>query len=121
MILASFYLRVFTWDQDANRTRAALPAFAASRKDVVAGIYTYSFVRTKLRLSGLQKLLTSMHPRHVLCLESVYRLPRLSKRIGTSLRDDPCRKFESDICRLAYELGPFLRSSQLSQLHLQAL
>ncbi|WP_339528777.1 recombinase family protein [Pseudomonas mucidolens] len=78
-MLAHLYLRASTQDQDANRARAALLAFAASRNYEVAGIYADNFSGTKLQRPELHRLLTCAEPGQVLCVESVDRLSRLSQ------------------------------------------
>jgi len=79
MVYAHLYLRASTQDQDANRARASLLAFAASRNYEVAGIYADNFSGTKLQRPELHRLLTSAEPGQVLCVESVDRLSRLSQ------------------------------------------
>lgn len=86
MVLAHLYLRASTQDQDANRARAALLAFAASRNYVVAGIYADNFSGTKLQRPELHRLLTCAEPGQILCVESVDRLSRLSQTDWETLK-----------------------------------
>lgn len=86
MIVAHLYLRASTQDQDANRARAALLAFAASRNYEVAGIYADNFSGTKLQRPELHRLLTNAEPGQVLCVESVDRLSRLSQTDWETLK-----------------------------------
>lgn len=86
MIFAHLYLRASTQDQDANRARTALLAFAASRSYEVAGIYADNFTGTKLQRPELHRLLTNAEPGQVLCVESVDRLSRLSQTDWETLK-----------------------------------
>lgn len=86
MIFALLYLRASTQDQDANRARTALLAFAASRSYEVAGIYADNFTGTKLQRPELHRLLTNAEPGQVLCVESVDRLSRLSQTDWETLK-----------------------------------
>jgi DNA invertase Pin-like site-specific DNA recombinase len=86
MIVAHLYLRASTQDQDANRARAALLAFAASRNYEVAGIYADNFSGTKMQRPELHRLLTNAEPGQVLCVESVDRLSRLSQTDWETLK-----------------------------------
>lgn len=86
MVLAHLYLRASTQDQDANRARAALLAFAANRNYVVAGIYSENFSGTKLQRPELNRLLTIAEPGEALCVESVDRLSRLSQADWETLK-----------------------------------
>lgn len=86
MVLAHLYLRASTKDQDANRARVSLMAFAASRNYVVAGVYADNFSGTKLQRTELHRLLTSAEPGEVLCVESVDRLSRLSQADWETLK-----------------------------------
>lgn len=79
MVFANLYLRASTKDQDANRARATLLAFAASRRYEVAGVYADNFSGTKLHRPELHRLLTNAEHGQVLCVESVDRLSRLSQ------------------------------------------
>ena len=86
MVSAHLYLRASTQDQDANRARAALLAFAANRNYEVVGIYAENFSGTKLQRPELHRLLTNAQPGQVLCVESVDRLSRLSQTDWETLK-----------------------------------
>ena len=86
MVSAHLYLRASTQDQDANRARAALLAFAANRNYEVVGIYAENFSGTKLQRPELHRLLTNAEPGQVLCVESVDRLSRLSQTDWETLK-----------------------------------
>ncbi|MBW1248373.1 recombinase family protein [Pseudomonas tolaasii] len=86
MVSAHLYLRASTQDQDANRARAALLAFAVSRNYEVVGIYADNFSGTKLHRPELHKLLTVAEPGQILCVESVDRLSRLSQMDWETLK-----------------------------------
>ena len=73
------YLRASTKDQDANRGRESLLAFADERGYTIAGVYTENFSGTKLHRPELHRLLSCAEPGQILCVESVDRLSRLSQ------------------------------------------
>lgn len=73
------YLRASTKDQDANRARESLLAFANERGYKIAGIYTENFSGTKLNRPELHRLLSNTEPGQILCVESVDRLSRLKQ------------------------------------------
>lgn len=73
------YLRASTKDQDANRARESLLAFADERGYTIAGVYTENFSGTKLHRPELHRLLSCAEPGQILCVESVDRLSRLSQ------------------------------------------
>jgi DNA invertase Pin-like site-specific DNA recombinase len=73
------YLRASTKDQDANRARESLLAFANERRYSVVGVYSENFSGSKLNRPELHKLLSSAQPGQILCVESVDRLSRLSQ------------------------------------------
>ena len=79
MVTAHLYLRASTKDQDANRAREFLLAFADERGYTVAGVYAENFSGTKLHRPMLHALLNNAEPGHILCVESVDRLSRLSQ------------------------------------------
>lgn len=79
MNAAHLYLRASTKDQDANRAREILLAFAEERRYTVAGIYAENFSGTKLQRPELHRLLNNTQPGQILCVESVDRLSRLSQ------------------------------------------
>ena len=76
---AHLYLRASTKDQDANRARAALEAFAAEKGLTIVGVYAENISGTKLNRPELMKLLEAAKPGDVLLCESVDRLSRLSQ------------------------------------------
>lgn len=76
---AHLYLRASTKDQDANRARAALEAFAAEKGLTIVGVYAENISGTKLNRPELMKLLEAAKPGDVLLCESVDRLSRLTQ------------------------------------------
>ena len=73
------YLRASTKDQDANRARAALEAFAAEKNLPITGVYAENISGTKLNRPELMRLLDTAKSGDVLLVESVDRLSRLSQ------------------------------------------
>jgi DNA invertase Pin-like site-specific DNA recombinase len=71
------YLRASTSDQDANRAREQLQAFAAERGLAVAAWYVENESGAKLARPELFRLLADAHPGDVLLVEQVDRLSRL--------------------------------------------
>ena len=71
------YLRASTDDQDANRARDELKAFAAERGLSVAAWYVENESGAKLSRPELFRLLNDAQPGDILLLEQVYRLSRL--------------------------------------------
>lgn len=76
---AHLYLRASTKDQDANRAKESLLAFANERGYTIAGLYVENFSGTKLQRPELHRLLNNAAPGQILCVESVDRLSRLSQ------------------------------------------
>ncbi|ROO35370.1 resolvase [Pseudomonas sp. AF76] len=76
---AHLYLRASTKDQDANRAKTSLEAFAAEKSLTVVGIYAENISGTKLNRPELMKLLEAAQPGDVLLCESVDRLSRLTQ------------------------------------------
>src|SRR6266849_4868169 len=72
------YLRASTSDQDANRARDQLRAFAAERGMQIAAWYIEQESGTKLARPELFRLLADSHPGDVLLVEQVDRLSRLT-------------------------------------------
>ncbi|MBR0797535.1 recombinase family protein [Bradyrhizobium jicamae] len=72
------YLRASTQDQDANRAREQLRAFAAERGLHVAAWYVENESGTKLARPELFRLLADAQPGDVLLVEQVDRLSRLT-------------------------------------------
>ncbi|QXZ13014.1 recombinase family protein [Pseudomonas sp. AO-1] len=75
---AHLYLRASTKDQDANRARAALEAFAAEKGLTIVGVYAENISGTKLNRPELMRLLDAAKPGEIITCESVDRLSRLS-------------------------------------------
>jgi DNA invertase Pin-like site-specific DNA recombinase len=71
------YLRASTSEQDANRARNQLKAFAAERSLSVASWYVENESGAKLARPELFRLLADAHPGDVLLVEQVDRLSRL--------------------------------------------
>ena len=77
------YLRASTDDQDANRARDQLKAFAAERGLSVAAWYVENESGAKLARPELFRLLNDAQPGDILLVEQVDRLSRLtSARLG---------------------------------------
>jgi DNA invertase Pin-like site-specific DNA recombinase len=76
---AHLYLRASTKDQDANRAKVALEAFAAEKGLGIVGYYSENISGTKLNRPGLMRLLDTAAKDEVLLVESVDRLSRLSQ------------------------------------------
>ncbi len=72
------YLRASTDDQDAQRARRALQAFADQHRLVVASWYVENESGAKLGRQELQRLISDAHPGDVLLVEQVDRLSRLA-------------------------------------------
>jgi DNA invertase Pin-like site-specific DNA recombinase len=72
------YLRASTSDQDANRARDQLRAFAADRRLTVAAWYVENESGAKLARPELFRLLADAHPGDILLVEQVDRLSRLT-------------------------------------------
>jgi DNA invertase Pin-like site-specific DNA recombinase len=84
------YLRASTADQDANRAREQLAAFAAERGLSIAVYYVENESGAKLERPELFRLLADAHPGDVLLVEQVDRLSRLTssdwERLKTELK-----------------------------------
>ncbi|MEN2396827.1 recombinase family protein [Pseudomonas halotolerans] len=76
---AHLYLRASTKDQDANRARIALEAFAAEKSLTIVAVYAENISGTKLDRPELMRLLDAAKPGEVIACESVDRLSRLSQ------------------------------------------
>jgi len=72
------YLRASTVEQDAQRARASLDAFANERSLVISTYYTENESGATLKRPALFELLADSHPGDVLLLEQVDRLSRLN-------------------------------------------
>jgi DNA invertase Pin-like site-specific DNA recombinase len=73
------YLRASTEEQDAQRARAALDAFAAERGVDIAAYYVENESGASLKRPELFRLLSDSKPGDVLLTEQVDRLSRLSE------------------------------------------
>lgn len=83
---AHLYLRASTKDQDANRARIALEAFAAEKGLTIVGVYAENISGTKLNRPELMRLLDAAKPGEVITCESVDRLSRLSQADWETLK-----------------------------------
>lgn len=83
---AHLYLRASTKDQDANRAKASLEAFAAEKGLVIAGIYSENISGTKLERPELMRLLAVAQPGECVVCESTDRLSRLSQTDWETLK-----------------------------------
>jgi len=72
------YLRASTSDQDANRARDQLQAFAADRGLTIAAWYVENESGAMLARPELFRLLGDAHPGDILLVEQVDRLSRLT-------------------------------------------
>jgi len=72
------YLRASTKDQDANRAKSELEAFASAKGLTVVGLYAENISGTTLNRPELIRLLHEAKPGDILLCESVDRLSRLS-------------------------------------------
>lgn len=82
------YLRASTDEQDANRARDQLKAFAAERGLKVAAWYVENESGAKLARPELFRLLTDAQPGDILLIEQVDRLSRLTADDWQKLRAD---------------------------------
>lgn len=83
---AHLYLRASTKDQDANRARQMLEAFAIDHNLSIADVYAENISGTKLERPELSRLLDAAHAGDVLVVESVDRLSRLTSSEWESLK-----------------------------------
>ena len=88
MVLARLYLRASTDEQNANRARASLEAFAAEHGLTVAGTYLENESGAKLARVELFRLLADSRPNDVLLTEQVDRLSRLTSADWNRLRSE---------------------------------
>ena len=82
------YLRASTSEQDADRARDQLKAFAAERGLTVASWYTENESGAKLTRPELFRLLADAHPGDILLVEQVDRLSRLNSTDWERLKAD---------------------------------
>ena len=80
------YLRASTDEQDANRARNQLKAFAAERGLKVASWYVENESGAKLARPELFRLLNDSSPGDILLIEQVDRLSRLNAADWEALR-----------------------------------
>lgn len=80
------YLRASTDEQDANRARSDLQAFAAERGRQIASWYTENESGAKLDRPELFRLLNDSQPGDILLIEQVDRLSRLKAADWQKLR-----------------------------------
>lgn len=86
------YLRASTKDQDADRARVDLEAFAAERSVPIAAWYVENESGAKLDRPELFRLLRDAHPGDVILIEQVDRLSRLNEADWKQLRVDIAAK-----------------------------
>lgn len=91
-MLARLYLRASTTEQDANRAREQLEAFAEERGLRIAGVYPENDSGAKLARPELFRLLADSRPGDVLLIEQVDRLSRLTEGDWRKLRDEINRR-----------------------------
>jgi DNA invertase Pin-like site-specific DNA recombinase len=82
------YLRASTTDQDANRAKDQLQAFAGERGLQVASWYVENESGTKLATPELFRLLADSQPGDILLVEQVDRLSRLTAADWEKLKAD---------------------------------
>jgi DNA invertase Pin-like site-specific DNA recombinase len=82
------YLRASDEDQDANRARASLDAFAVERGLDIASYYVENVSGATLQRPELFKLLRECKPNDILLTEQVDRLSRLNASDWEKLRSD---------------------------------
>ncbi|MQT12023.1 recombinase family protein [Segnochrobactrum spirostomi] len=82
------YLRASTKEQDANRARAELEAFAAERDLKIAATYVENESGASLARPELFRLLGDCAPGDVLLIEQVDRLSRLSAADWERLKEE---------------------------------
>ena len=80
------YLRASTDEQDANRAREQLKAFAAERGLTVVSWYVENEFGAKLDRPELSRLLADAHDGDILLIEQVDRLSRLKEADWNTLR-----------------------------------
>jgi DNA invertase Pin-like site-specific DNA recombinase len=88
LVLTRIYLRASTDEQDANRARAALDAFAADRGLTIAGSYLENESGASLKRPELFRLLADSRPGDILLTEQVDRLSRLTDADWRRLRTE---------------------------------
>ncbi|MDW9468671.1 resolvase [Sinorhizobium meliloti] len=87
-MLVRAYLRASTNEQDANRARAQLEAFAEERGLRIAATYIENESGAKLDRPELFRLLSDARPGDILLIEQVDRLSRLTASDWQKLRNE---------------------------------
>lgn len=82
------YLRASTKEQDAERARGDLEAFAAARNLVIAATYVENESGASLARPELFRLLGDCQPGDILLIEQVDRLSRLTAADWERLKDE---------------------------------
>jgi DNA invertase Pin-like site-specific DNA recombinase len=82
------YLRASTTEQDANRARGALDAFAKEQGVIIAAYYVENESGASLARPELFRLLADCKPGDVLLVEQVDRLSRLNDADWTRLKNE---------------------------------
>lgn len=77
-MLVRAYLRASTKEQDAQRAKEDLKAFASERGLVIVGFYPENESGASLKRPELFRLLADSHPGDILLIEQVDRLSRLN-------------------------------------------
>jgi DNA invertase Pin-like site-specific DNA recombinase len=82
------YLRASTIDQDANRARGQVEAFAAERGLTIAATYIENESGASLKRPELFRLLADSRPGDILLIEQVDRLSRLNAEDWSKLKSE---------------------------------
>lgn len=98
---AHLYLRASTKDQDAQRAKVALEAFAGDKGLHIVDVYAENISGTKLNRPELMRLLNTAQSGDVLLVESVDRLSRLSQvdweKLKTMIKEKGLRLVIADL------------------------
>lgn len=87
-MLVRAYLRASTKEQDAQRAKEDLKAFAEERGLVIAGFYPENESGASLKRPELFRLLADSHPGDILLIEQVDRLSRLNAEDWEKLKGE---------------------------------
>ena len=87
-MLVRAYLRASTKEQDAQRAKEELKAFAEERGLVIAGFYPENESGASLKRPELFRLLADSHPGDILLIEQVDRLSRLNAEDWEKLKGE---------------------------------
>lgn len=82
------YLRASTKEQDANRAKDDLIAFANERSLKIASFYTENESGASLERPELFRLLADSHPNDILLVEQIDRLSRLNSSDWETLKEE---------------------------------